>query len=114
MRRQAPGQVAGCLWVRALGQEIEVLIGRCMVVGQQHKGQMTITGRQTRNQRARILATDSSCLHSQLTHLHFGVGGGPQQHKLRAPLQRAPGGVLDEVDPLLMGQPRHHAHHGHI
>ena len=47
-------------------------------------------------------------------HLHFGVGRGAQQHKLRAALQRAPGGVLDQVNALLVRQPRDAAHHGHV
>jgi hypothetical protein len=37
-----------------------------------------------------------------------------QQHELAAPLQRAPRGVLDQVDALLVHQPRDAAHHRHV
>lgn len=47
-------------------------------------------------------------------HLNTGVGCGPQQYKLPSPLEGAPGGVLYQVNALLVGQPRHHRYQGHI
>lgn len=48
------------------------------------------------------------------TRLHFGVGRRAQQHKLAAALHGAPRRVLDQVDSLLVRQPRHHAHNRHV
>lgn len=39
-------------------------------------------------------------------HLDAGIRRRAQQHELAAPLQRAPGRVLDQVRPLLVRQPR--------
>jgi hypothetical protein len=53
-------------------------------------------------------------LQTRRTHLYFGVWRRSEENELSAAFQSAPGGVLDEVDALLVREACHDAHHGRI